>query len=203
MKQVVIIDYGMGNLHSVTKALQALGARVQISQDPQEVMAAQRVILPGVGAFPDAMALLFETGLDKAAKAAAAAGKPFLGICLGMQLLLDSSDEGGCHEGLSLIPGKIERIRPGAGYKIPHMGWNEVEDRQNCPLLQGVSGEDFYFVHSYGCLDAASPAAAGVTDYGTPFASVVWNGKNVFGTQFHPEKSGLAGRKLLQNFLNV
>lgn len=200
MPSVAIIDYGMGNLHSAAKAFVRLGAEVRLAQEESALQNATHIVLPGVGAFPDAIARLRETGMDAAAVRAARSGKPFLGVCLGMQLLFQRSTEGTEEEGLGLIPGVIDRMNA-RGEKIPHMGWNEVTDRLNCPILAGVSGRNFYFVHSYCAQDAAADYAAGVTTYGNPFASVVWDGKNVYGTQFHPEKSGDAGRVLLENFL--
>ncbi len=200
MIEIAIVDYGMGNLHSAAKAFESFGVTTYVTQDAACVADATHVLLPGVGAFPEAMARLKETGMDAAVRAAAAAGKPLLGICLGMQLLFAYSTEGERTEGLGLVSGGIT-LMDAAGEKIPHMGWNEVEDKKNCPLLQDVSGRNFYFVHSFCAADTKNPAAAGITTYGRPFVSVVWDGKNVFGTQFHPEKSGDAGLRLLKNFL--
>lgn len=202
MPKVAIIDYGMGNLHSAGKAFARLGAEVSIAEDRAALARASHIVLPGVGAFPDAIARLEETGLAEAAIEAARSGRPFLGVCLGMQLLFARSAEGGESRGLGILPGSIDRM-DAASEKIPHMGWNEVADRRDCPLLQGLSGRSFYFVHSYCAQDAEADYAAGVTTYGKPFASVVWDGKLCFGTQFHPEKSGDAGRKLLENFLGL
>ncbi len=200
MIEVAIVDYGMGNLHSAAKAFESLGVKTYVTQDAARIADATHVLLPGVGSFPEAMARLKETGMDTAVCAAAAAGKPLLGICLGMQLLFDYSTEGERTAGLKLVSGGIT-LMDAAGEKIPHMGWNEVEDVKNCPILKDISGRNFYFVHSFCAADVQNSAAAGVTTYGRPFVSVVWDGKNVFGTQFHPEKSGDAGLKLLKNFL--
>ena len=202
MARVAMIDYGMGNLHSAVKALEALGASVRVTQSKEDIRQATHVVLPGVGAFPDAMQRLQETGMDGIIKQAVAAGKPFLGICLGMQLMLSTSSEGGLHQGLGILPGAVTLL-DAKGEKIPHMGWNEVTDRLNCPLLKGVSGRNFYFVHSFCVQNAAAPFAAGITEYGQSFASLVWDGRLAFGAQFHPEKSSQAGRQLLQNFLSL
>lgn len=196
---VAIIDYGMGNLRSVQKALEYIGETAEITRDEQVVEKASHVILPGVGAFPDAIAMLQKTGLDQAFCKAAKDGKPLLGICLGMQMLLHDSTEGGLHDGLNLIDGSITLIEA-EGRKVPHMGWNQVHAMGDCPLLRGVDGQDFYFVHSFCAQDAAATYAAGITTYGRPFASIVQNG-NVYGTQFHPEKSGDAGLQLLKNYI--
>ncbi len=200
MKTVAILDYGMGNLHSAKKAFEKQGAFVTVTKDRSEILKASHVVLPGVGAFRDAIALLNETGLGQTFKEAASLGKPTLGICLGMQLMMKNSTEGGKFEGLGLFDGDVTLIKAG-GLKVPHMGWNEVENEKNCPILGGISGRNFYFVHSYCAQDAKAEYAAGITTYSEPFASVVWDGKLLFGTQFHPEKSGEAGQRLISNFL--
>jgi len=202
MAFVAIIDYGMGNLHSASKAFERLGAKVAITQEKQVLQEATHVVLPGVGAFPDAIARLKETGLDQVAVEFAHSGKPFLGICLGMQMMMSDSTEGGFHEGLGIFPGGITLMDAGQE-KIPHMGWNEVHDQNNCPLLHGISGKDFYFVHSFCAQEVDVPWAAGITEYGRPFSSIIWDGRSCFGVQFHPEKSGEAGRRLLSNFLEL
>lgn len=195
---IAVIDYGMGNLRSVYKALEKEGYSAKITRDPEEVEEACGVILPGVGAFRDAMANLTRTGLDRAVKRAIEEGKPFLGICLGLQLLFEESEEFGSTRGLGIFPGRVRRIS--WGVKTPHMGWNQVQLKRETPLAQGIpSGTYFYFVHSYYVDPAEEDLVAGVTDYGKVFPSVVGRGK-VWGIQFHPEKSSALGLKILQNF---
>ena len=196
---IAIIDYGMGNLRSVQKALAFLQIESQIVSSPAELCAAapSHVILPGVGAFPDAMARLRESGMDDALRAAVQEGLPLLGICLGMQMLLESSTEGGLHQGLGFLEGEITRFD--ISERVPHVGWNTVRQARSCPLLEGVDGQYFYFVHSYCAANPSLPVCGGITEYEKPFTSVVWK-DNVFGTQFHPEKSGEAGLTLLRNF---
>ncbi|MEK3881081.1 imidazole glycerol phosphate synthase subunit HisH [Paenibacillus sp. FSL H8-0122] len=199
---VAIVDYGMGNLHSVSKAVERLGYTSLVTSDAAEILAADSVILPGVGAFGDAMEHLRESGMDVVVRAAAEAGQPVLGICLGMQLLFSSSEEHGEHQGLELLPGAVVRFAPRDGYKVPHMGWNKLSFRQpESPLLTGLTEGHVYFVHSYHALAADSELLA-VTDYGHPVTAIVGRG-NVYGMQFHPEKSGELGIKLLGNFLRL
>ncbi len=195
---IAIVDYGMGNLRSVQKALEFIGERVQITSDAADIFRADRVILPGVGAFRDAIQALHEKELSKAFVAAVNEGKPALGICLGMQLLFEQSDEFGQYAGLGLLPGRITRIQS-RGQKIPHIGWNRVEARGDSPLLRGMDSAYFYFVHSLCAQDAQSSHVAGVCQYGESFAALVHH-KNLHGAQFHPEKSGEAGLMLLRNF---
>lgn len=196
---ITIIDYGAGNLFSVQNALNFLGLSNQISKDPRDLERADALILPGVGAFPVAMQMLKKTGLIDTIRSAVKQ-KPLLGICLGMQMLLESSTEGGLHRGLGFLKGEITRFAIEA--RVPHVGWNTVKQLRGCPILSGVDGEHFYFVHSFCAQDETIAAAAGLTEYETTFASVVWT-DNVFGTQFHPEKSGEAGLKLLKNFASL
>ncbi|MEK4003365.1 imidazole glycerol phosphate synthase subunit HisH [Paenibacillus sp. FSL H3-0333] len=199
---VAIVDYGMGNLHSVSKAVERLGYTSLVTSDAAEILAADSVILPGVGAFGDAMEHLRESGMDDVVRAAASAGQPVLGICLGMQLLFSSSEEHGEHKGLGLLPGAVVRFAPRDGYKVPHMGWNKLSFRQpESPLLAGLTEGHVYFVHSYHALAADSDLLA-VTDYGYPVTAIVGR-DNVYGMQFHPEKSGELGMKLLGNFLQL
>ncbi|MEK3790190.1 imidazole glycerol phosphate synthase subunit HisH [Paenibacillus sp. FSL R7-0204] len=199
---VAIVDYGMGNLHSVSKAVERLGYTSLVTSDAAEILAADSVILPGVGAFGDAMEHLQESGMDDVVRAAASAGQPVLGICLGMQLLFSSSEEHGEHKGLELLPGAVVRFAPRDGYKVPHMGWNKLSFRQpESPLLAGLTEGHVYFVHSYHALAADSDLLA-VTDYGHPVTAIVGR-DNVYGMQFHPEKSGELGMKLLGNFLQL
>ena len=195
---IAIIDYGMGNLRSVHKALEKVGGEAAVVARPEQVEAARAVVLPGVGAFADAMARLKATGLGSAVRRAVAAGKPFLGICLGYQLLFETSEEWGPTRGLGVFPGRVRRLPEGV--KIPHMGWNQVHLRGDCPLMEGVpDGAAFYFVHSYYVEPADAGLIAGVTAYGVEFASLVAR-DNVFGVQFHPEKSSALGLQILQNF---
>lgn len=200
MQKVIVIDYGMGNLHSVQKALSYVGAQPVLSQDAQQIENAEKLILPGVGAFGDAMAELKRLGLADAVCRAARKGTPLLGICLGMQLLFDKSDEGGAQQGLGLIPGAVTKFD--IQEKVPHMGWNSVQNKDGV-LFAGLPEEfSVYFVHSYCAQQVESPYAAGLTEYGVPFVCAVHRG-NVFGCQFHPEKSGDNGMRILCNFLAV
>jgi glutamine amidotransferase len=197
---IVIIDYGMGNLRSVQKAIEAVGSNAQVSSDPDHVRRASHVILPGVGAFADAMAELRRSGLGEAFVEAAGAGKPCLGVCLGLQLLFDSSSEDGAHEGLGLLPGRVVRFRPRPGLKIPHMGWNTLRVRNQVPLLAGLGPEpSVYFVHSYHAVPDRSDDVAAVADYPDPFAAIVWR-ENLMACQFHPEKSQHVGLAMYANF---
>jgi glutamine amidotransferase len=200
---VAIVDYGMGNLHSVSKAVERLGYTSLVTADPGEILAADSVILPGVGAFGDAMEHLRVSGMDVVVKDAAIAGQPLLGICLGMQLLFSSSQEHGEHKGLDILPGSVVRFAPRDGYKVPHMGWNKLSFRQpESPLLAGLEEGHVYFVHSYHVLADADSDLLAVTDYGHPVTAVVGR-NNVYGMQFHPEKSGELGIRLLENFLRL
>jgi glutamine amidotransferase len=198
----LIIDYGMGNLRSVEKALAGLGARPELSGDPDAVRQAERLILPGVGAFGDAMRNLKENSLDQAILDAVEAGKPLLGLCLGLQLLFSESEEFGRHEGLKLIPGKVVKFQE-PNLHVPHVGWNQVEGIRPDPLLEGIpEGAYFYFVHSYYVLPEDDGDVLCWTDYGRRFCSIARRRK-VWGAQFHPEKSQEAGRRLLRNFLAI
>ncbi|AIQ15409.1 imidazole glycerol phosphate synthase [Paenibacillus sp. FSL H7-0357] len=200
---VAIVDYGMGNLHSVSKAVERLGYESLVTGDAGEILAASSVILPGVGAFGDAVEQLRSSGLDLVVKEAAAGEQPVLGICLGMQLLFSSSVEHGEHEGLDILPGSVVRFAPRDGYKVPHMGWNKLSFRQpQSPLLEGLEEGHVYFVHSYHAVVGQENDLLAVTDYGHPVTAVVGR-DNVFGMQFHPEKSGELGMKLLGNFLKL
>jgi len=206
---LTIIDYQMGNLRSVQKAIERVGGAAEISSEPAVIAAAEKVILPGVGAFRDAIAELQERELVEPIKAAIAGGKPFLGICLGLQLLFDRSYEDGEHEGLGVIPGEVVRfdIPPpenGTLYKVPHMGWNRARfTRPDAPLLTGIDpGSHFYFVHSYYVRPRDESVVAITADYPEPFCAAIWR-DNLFATQFHPEKSQAAGLKLLENFVGL
>lgn len=199
---ITIIDYGMGNLHSVKNSLDYLGIENRVSSDLEEIKNASALILPGVGAFPDAMHTLEEKGIAAVIKEKCADGTPLLGICLGMQLLVDSSEEVTFTEGLGLIAGKCVRITD-TGLKIPHMGWNDLTvDKADCPVLSNTkNGNYVYFVHSYKIvLDNPENNLAAHTMYGELIPAVITNGKNVFGAQFHPEKSEKIGLDMLKAF---
>ncbi|MBC7965748.1 MAG: imidazole glycerol phosphate synthase subunit HisH [Fuerstia sp.] len=201
----IIIDYGMGNLRSVQKAFERIGEPAIISSQAAEIAAATRVVLPGVGAFRDAIAALRQHDLIGVITDHIASDRPFLGICLGLQLLMDVSLEDGEHQGLGIIPGTVERFDLPAEFKIPHMGWNQLDcsAQPDHGLLQGLGPEPwFYFVHSYHVVPADRSWIAATTDYGRPFVSVVAR-NNVMATQFHPEKSQSCGMQLLKNFLAV
>lgn len=197
----VIIDYGAGNLFSVQNALNYLGAENMISRSSEDIIAADRLILPGVGAFPDAMKMLDEAGLTEVIKAEAGK-KPLMGICLGMQMLFDKSYEFGETKGLGLIPGTVELMRPENDLVIPHIGWNALEKNVPCPLLDNTDeGEYVYFVHSFAAVtDSANTAA--YCDYGMKVPALVFSG-NVYGCQFHPEKSGKTGLAILKRFTEI
>ncbi|MBI3323846.1 MAG: imidazole glycerol phosphate synthase subunit HisH [Candidatus Omnitrophica bacterium] len=214
---IVIIDYGMGNLRSVSKALESLGAATRVSSDPSEVAKADKLILPGVGAFGAAMEELTRRGLIEPIKAAIAAGTPYLGICLGLQLLFDSSEESPGVAGLSIFKGTVKRfafpshLTPHTSHlKVPHMGWNQVMTGQwasaeglRCPLVKETRANSFfYFVHSYYADPAERSLIALEADHGGRFAAMVWR-DHLFATQFHPEKSQAVGLKLLENFVNL
>lgn len=199
MKPTVIIDYGMGNLHSVQKALAHLGEPSVLSRDANEILQADRLILPGVGAFFDAMAELNRLSLVKPIQRAANAGVPLLGICLGMQLLFAYSEEGKRTDGIKLLPGGITLMQA-QGNKVPHMGWNTVQNKDDVLFAKLPAEFSVYFVHSFCFQPVDKPFTAGITPYGEPFSCAVHD-KNVFATQFHPEKSGDNGLMILRNFL--
>lgn len=195
---IAIIDYGAGNLFSVQNALNYLGIDNKITSDKQEIINADRLILPGVGAFGDAMDKLSKSELVDTVKSEAVK-KPFLGICLGMQLLFEKSFEFGEHEGLGLIKGSVKLMRPDGNLAVPQMGWNALEYNRKCPLLNGVDeGQYVYFVHSYAA-DCASEDVYAYVDYGGRVPALVGNG-TVYGAQFHPEKSGETGLEILRRF---
>lgn len=198
MASVAIIDYGMGNLRSVQKGLEYVDEHAFISSDPQEILSATHVVLPGVGAFSDAMDNIRNAGLVETIKEIVERKTPFLGICLGMQLLFDLSYEGGKKEGLGIIPGEIVKISEKPGLKIPHMGWNTLKYK-DCKLFSGIgSSPHVYFVHSYH-ISSDDKYVIATTDYGSEM-QVAANIDNVWGVQFHPEKSGMVGLKILRNF---
>lgn len=196
---IAVIDYGAGNIRSIEKALEHVGATVQVTDDPAVVAEARAVVLPGVGSGGAAMARMSERGLDEAIRQATRQGKPFLGICLGMQLLADHHAEGEVN-GLGLFRGEVRRIPQGP--KIPHMGWNQVTPlTAGLPIFADIPYDAyFYFAHSYYVEPQDQRGVAGVTDYGSPYCSVIAT-EQVWGTQFHPEKSGAVGLQLLKNFV--
>jgi glutamine amidotransferase len=197
---IAIIDYGMGNLYSVSKAVERLGYEAVVTSDSEQILAAKGAILPGVGAFGDAMQHLDESNLRDVVLRYAESGKPLLGICLGMQLLFTRGEEYGSHEGLNLLPGNVERFR--GDYKVPHMGWNRLSFLQPNPLFSGLEEGHVYFVHSYHVKPERKADLLAVTDYYQPVTAIVGR-ENVYGMQFHPEKSGEIGMRLLGNFLHL
>jgi glutamine amidotransferase len=200
MQKTIIVDYGMANLRSVQKAFEKVEQQATITGDPTRVAEADKLVLPGVGAFRDAIARLRETGLDAPIVAHIRAGKPFLGICLGLQLLFTRSHEDGVYEGLDLFPGEVVRFPDQPGLKVPHMGWNQLRVVRRAPELDEMpDGASVYFVHSYFVVPEDRSLVATETDYPTPFASSIWR-DNVFATQFHPEKSQRAGLSILRRF---
>ena len=196
---VAIVDYDAGNTLSVTRALEKVGAKVDLTPDPERVLAADAVVLPGVGAFGDCMRKLRERGMDEACREAFRRGKPFLGVCVALQVVFESSGESPGVEGLGLMPGKVVRFE-GDGLKVPHIGWNELSLVRDHPVISGLDGEAFYFVHSYYPEPEERRDLIGETDYGTRFCSVAGR-ENLVAVQFHPEKSSRAGLKLYGNFL--
>lgn len=197
--QIAIVDYGMGNRRSVEKALERVGAHASVTRDHSELQAADGLVLPGVGAFPRAMANLRDLGLDDLLAERVQAGTPLLGICLGMQLLFESSTEHGGDRGLALLPGPVTALQAGTG-KLPHIGWNLVRRRRESPLTTGLPEPcAFYHVHSFVARPAIDGDVLGESEYGEPFASVVERDP-VYGVQFHPEKSSRHGLALLENF---
>lgn len=199
---VAIIDYGAGNLQSVKKALDFIGAESKITDNKDEINAASHIILPGVGSFADAMSCIRERGLEETIKKSANGSKHFLGICLGLQLLFESSEESPGIKGLGVFKGDIVTIPKDNGLKVPHIGWNSVKLNQTNGIFEGIKDESyFYFVHSYYLKNADEDIVAGTTEYGVPIQCAVQNGR-VCATQFHPEKSSEVGLALLKNFVN-
>jgi glutamine amidotransferase len=199
---IAIIDYGMANLRSVQKAFEQVGTSAQIVSTPAEIVQAEKIVLPGVGAFKDAIRALREHGLVDAILRHIEQGKPFLGICLGLQMLFDVSYEDGEHKGLGVIKGKCVRfdVDRRLGLKVPHMGWNQLDVKRPSPLLRDLpEGCSVYFVHSYFVVPEDPSVIATMTDYGGPFVSSIWR-ENVVATQFHPEKSQKVGLQILSNF---
>ncbi|MCB9454781.1 MAG: imidazole glycerol phosphate synthase subunit HisH [Anaerolineaceae bacterium] len=200
---LAVIDYGAGNLRSVLHALNYLGVGdIRVVRGPRDLREVDKIILPGVGAFGAGMQKLHEQDLVQPIKDAVFAGKPYLGICLGMQFLFESSDEMGNYAGLGLLPGHVTRFAPLPGLKIPHMGWNQLELQRPSTLLKGAEAGYAYFVHSYYCVPAERADVVATVDYGGAFAAVVQR-NHIYGVQFHPEKSQQMGLRILANFLEV
>jgi glutamine amidotransferase len=200
---IAIIDYQMGNLRSVQKGFERVGHQAVITSDPVQIAQAEKLVLPGVGAFADAMSELNRRELVGPIRAAIDEGKPFLGICLGLQLLFETSYENGCHQGLGVLAGEVVRFDLPAPFKVPHMGWNQAIIRQQAPLLTNVEQETyFYFVHSYYVVPRDLEVVAMETEYHQPFCSMIWR-NNLVATQFHPEKSQAKGLVLLKNFAEL
>ncbi|MFK7805892.1 MAG: imidazole glycerol phosphate synthase subunit HisH [Anaerolineae bacterium] len=199
-----MIDYGASNIRSALKAFEYLGADVLLTGDPADVLQADKLVLPGVGAFGSGMEAVRKLGLESAVKERVAAGVPLLGICVGMQFLFESSDEMGNHTGLGLIPGDVTRFEPvDPTNKVPHMGWNQVKHDENHWLMAGVpAGSYVYFVHSYYCRPTNPANTIASTDYEDDFCAVVSH-ENVYGIQFHPEKSQKHGLRILQNYIDL
>lgn len=199
---IAVVDYGVGNLFSLVSSLRFIGVRAEVTADERVLRKADGIILPGVGAFADAREKLRTSGLEPVVREEVANGKPFLGICLGMQMLFERSCEYGVHEGLGFIPGEVVPLRLPEGMKVPHMGWNSLQILRECPLLAHVdNGEYVYYVHSYHATGCGAYTAA-VSEYGVPVTGVVARG-NVYGTQFHPEKSGDTGLMILRAFKEI
>lgn len=202
---IAVVDYGMGNLHSVVKALEAAGAEsVLVTSRSDDLQAAERIVLPGVGAFGDGIKQLRETGvIDTMDREVRGKGKPFLGICLGMQLLAEEGLENGRHAGLGWIRGTVQAIEPrDPSLKVPHMGWDDVYLRAESPLFRGIGRSPvFYFAHSFRFETAEDPLVIGICEYGEPFPAVIQQG-NILATQFHPEKSQVLGLRFIRNFLS-
>jgi glutamine amidotransferase len=203
MQKIVIVDYGMANLRSVQKAFEKVGHAADISGDPNRLAEADKLVLPGVGAFRDAVARLRDAGLAEPIGAHVRAGKPFFGICLGLQLLFTKSYEDGVYTGLDLFPGEVVRFTDVPGLKVPHMGWNQLRIKKPAPHWAGLGEEpSVYFVHSYYVVPKDAGLIAAETDYPTPYTAAIWQ-DNVFATQFHPEKSQRVGLTMLHNFAGL
>jgi len=198
---IAIIDYGAGNLRSVTNALIKLGYQPKVTRDPEDVLNAAAVIFPGVGAAADAMQSLKDSGLDEAIREVIREGQPLFAVCVGMQVLLSSTEEGGWNECLGIIPGSVKKLP--AGPKVPHIGWNQVKQMVRHPIFEDIPDEsNFYFVHSYYAEPEDTTVIAGTTEYGLTLCSVLIK-DNLVATQFHPEKSGAIGLRMYDNFLKM
>jgi imidazole glycerol-phosphate synthase subunit HisH len=201
---IAVVDYGVGNLRSVSKALERVGAEVRVTSSTTEIDRADAVLLPGVGAFAHCMDNLRAAGLESSVRAAASSEKPFLGVCVGMQILFEESDEFGRVEGLGILKGRVRRFEPAdPSLKVPHMGWNGLDIRRRPPHLEGIDdGARVYFVHSYYVETSDTSIVATTTSYGVDFVSSAWR-DNIFATQFHPEKSQATGLHILRNFVRL
>lgn len=201
---IAIIDYGMGNLRSVQKGFEKAGHNAVVTSDSKAIMNASHVVLPGVGAFPDCMKNLEERGLLDVVPKVVESGRPFLGICLGLQLLFTESEEFGIHKGLDIIKGKVKKFRiQSSEFKVPHMGWNTISIKRRPLALEGIDdGSYFYFVHSYYVVPEDEGVVATTTNYGIDFVSSIWK-DNIFASQFHPEKSQEKGLRILKDFGNI
>lgn len=201
---IAIVDYGMGNIHSVQKAIESMGAKAIVANKPADIKDSDKVVLPGVGAFDDAMSQMEKQGLAAALIEHIKAKKIFLGICLGMQLLFEESEEADVKNGLGVLKGTVKKFEGKGELKVPHMGWNQLKiSAKECPLLKDVADNSFvYFCHSYYPDPQDERIIAATTDYGVDFTSILWK-DNVYGAQFHPEKSQAAGLKILRNFINL
>jgi len=198
---IAIIDYGAGNLRSVVNAVSKLGYQPEVTSSPSDLLNAQAVILPGVGAAAATMENLKRLGLASPIQRFIAEGRPFLGVCIGLQILFTGTEEGGWHECLGIIPGRVRKLP--SGLKIPHMGWNQVKQKVSHPIFDGIpDGANFYFVHSYYVEPDDESLVSGETEYGIPFCSAINKG-NLIATQFHPEKSGEVGLKVYNNFIKI
>jgi glutamine amidotransferase len=198
--KIVIVDYGMGNLRNVERGFEKVGFEAKVTRNKQEIERASGIVLPGVGAFRDCMVNLERHGLIDPILRSVEKGKPYLGICLGLQILFSESEEFGSHRGLDLIKGRVVKFIPDPEHKVPHMGWNTVQKEKEVPMLRGIeSGDFFYFVHSYYVIPEERGWVSTLTDYGKPFVSSIWK-ENLFATQFHPEKSQEKGLRILETF---
>jgi len=198
--KIVIIDYGMGNLRNVQKGFEWIGFEASVTRNKKEIERASAIVLPGVGAFKDCMDNLEKFGLIEPLLRSIQRGKPYLGICLGLQILFSESEEFGFQKGLDLIKGKVVKFKPDQEHKVPHMGWNGIEKKMEIPFLRGIeSGDFFYFVHSYYVIPEEPRWVSTLTNYGIPFVSSILK-ENLFATQFHPEKSQQKGLRILENF---
>jgi len=198
--KIVIVDYGMGNLRNVQRGFEKAGFDAKVTRSKKEIEKASGLVLPGVGAFKDCMINLDQYDLIEIILGSIKKGKPYFGICLGLQILFSESEEFGLHKGLDLVKGKVVKFKPHADHKVPHMGWNTVEMKKEVPMLKGIKdGDFFYFVHSYYVVPEEKEWVGTSTQYGIPFASSIWK-DNIFATQFHPEKSQEKGLKILETF---
>jgi glutamine amidotransferase len=199
---IALIDYGMGNIHSVKKALELSGAKVLVTNSPKDIQSCKKIVLPGVGAFDDAMIELEKLGLIVVIKNEVKNKKPFLGICLGMQLLFESSEEAKVKKGLGILKGGVKKFSK-SNFKVPHMGWNQIKFNSECPIFKNIADSPYlYFCHSYYPIPKDKRISAARCDYGIDFAAGVWQ-DNLYGVQFHPEKSQSVGLRIIGNFANL